>query len=84
MGRYLTTVCLVGLYAYYRQLRYGLIVTSMRDYVSREYLHIKLCIFCGHKPGRFFNNRGVQVGGRHRLPALPRSLPLQPLFLLLL
>jgi Ni/Fe-hydrogenase subunit HybB-like protein len=30
----LTAICLVGAYAYYRQLRYGLIVTSMRDYVS--------------------------------------------------
>ena len=30
----LTVICLVGAYAYYRQLRYGLIVTSMRDYVS--------------------------------------------------
>ena len=30
----LTVICLVGMYAYYRQLRYGLIVTSMRDYVS--------------------------------------------------
>jgi Ni/Fe-hydrogenase subunit HybB-like protein len=27
-------ICLVGAYAYYRQLRYGLKVTSMRDYVS--------------------------------------------------
>jgi len=26
--------CLVGLFAYYRQARYGLIVTSMRDYAS--------------------------------------------------
>ena len=26
--------CLVGVFAYYRQLRYGLIVTSMRDYAS--------------------------------------------------
>jgi len=26
--------CLVGAYAYYRQLRYGLVVTHMRDYVS--------------------------------------------------
>ena len=30
----LVAICLVGVYAYYRQLRYGLIVTSMRDYVS--------------------------------------------------
>jgi molybdopterin-containing oxidoreductase family membrane subunit len=30
----LIAICLIGLYAYYRQLRYGLIVTSMRDYVS--------------------------------------------------
>jgi molybdopterin-containing oxidoreductase family membrane subunit len=30
----LVAICLVGAYAYYRQLRYGLIVTSMRDYVS--------------------------------------------------
>lgn len=30
----LTAICLVGAYAYYRQLRYGLIVTNMRDYVS--------------------------------------------------
>ncbi len=30
----LVAFCLVGLFAYYRQLRYGLIVTSMRDYVS--------------------------------------------------
>ena len=26
--------CIVGAYAYYRQLRYGLVVTSMRDYAS--------------------------------------------------
>ncbi len=26
--------CLVGMFAYYRQLKYGLIVTSMRDYAS--------------------------------------------------
>ncbi|QTE40504.2 MULTISPECIES: NrfD/PsrC family molybdoenzyme membrane anchor subunit [Mucilaginibacter] len=30
----LTAISLVGVYAYYRQLRYGLIVTNMRDYVS--------------------------------------------------
>ena len=30
----LTVICLIGLFAYYRQLRYGLIVTAMRDYVS--------------------------------------------------
>ena len=30
----LVAICLVGLYAYYRQLRYGLVVTGMRDYVS--------------------------------------------------
>ncbi len=30
----LILVCLLGLYAYYRQLRYGLVVTSMRDYAS--------------------------------------------------
>jgi len=30
----LAVIALFGLYAYYRQLRYGLIVTHMRDYVS--------------------------------------------------
>ena len=30
----LILICIVGAYAYYRQLRYGLIVTNMRDYVS--------------------------------------------------
>ncbi|HTR28247.1 MAG TPA: NrfD/PsrC family molybdoenzyme membrane anchor subunit [Puia sp.] len=30
----LILVCLIGMYAYYRQLRYGLVVTSMRDYAS--------------------------------------------------
>ncbi len=30
----LVMFCLVGAFAYYRQLRYGLIVTSMRDYAS--------------------------------------------------
>ncbi len=30
----LVAFCLVGAFAYYRQLRYGLIVTSMRDYAS--------------------------------------------------
>ncbi len=30
----LSAICLVGVYAYYRQLRYGLVVTHMRDYVS--------------------------------------------------
>jgi Ni/Fe-hydrogenase subunit HybB-like protein len=30
----LILIALVGAYAYYRQLRYGLIVTNMRDYVS--------------------------------------------------
>jgi len=30
----LIAICLVGIYAYYRQLRYGLVVTNMRDYVS--------------------------------------------------
>lgn len=30
----LVIICLIGLYAYYRQLRYGLVVTHMRDYVS--------------------------------------------------
>ena len=30
----LLAFCLVGLFAYYRQLRYGLVVTAMRDYVS--------------------------------------------------
>jgi Ni/Fe-hydrogenase subunit HybB-like protein len=30
----LIVICLFGAFAYYRQLRYGLIVTHMRDYVS--------------------------------------------------
>ena len=30
----LVAICLFGVYAYYRQLRFGLIVTNMRDYVS--------------------------------------------------
>ena len=30
----LVVICLIGAFAYYRQLRYGLIVTNMRDYVS--------------------------------------------------
>jgi molybdopterin-containing oxidoreductase family membrane subunit len=30
----LIVICLIGVFAYYRQLRYGLIVTNMRDYVS--------------------------------------------------
>ncbi|HVU93573.1 MAG TPA: NrfD/PsrC family molybdoenzyme membrane anchor subunit [Puia sp.] len=30
----LIVFCLVGLYAYYRQLQYGLVVTAMRDYAS--------------------------------------------------
>ncbi|HEY0676941.1 MAG TPA: NrfD/PsrC family molybdoenzyme membrane anchor subunit [Chitinophagaceae bacterium] len=31
---FLLVICLIGIYAYYRQLRYGLVVTAMRDYVS--------------------------------------------------
>jgi len=31
---FLVLVCLLGAYAYYRQLRYGLVVTAMRDYAS--------------------------------------------------
>ena len=30
----LIAFCLVGMFAYYRQLKYGLVVTSMRDYAS--------------------------------------------------
>lgn len=30
----LVIICAIGAYAYYRQLRYGLVVTNMRDYVS--------------------------------------------------
>ena len=30
----LLIICAIGAYAYYRQLRYGLVVTDMRDYVS--------------------------------------------------
>lgn len=30
----LVVIGLIGLYAYYRQLKYGLVVTNMRDYVS--------------------------------------------------
>lgn len=30
----LIVICLIGAFAYYRQLRYGLVVTHMRDYVS--------------------------------------------------
>ena len=30
----LIIICLIGLFAYFRQLKYGLVVTSMRDYVS--------------------------------------------------
>src|SRR6187397_1762441 len=30
----LLVICLFGIYSYYRQLRYGLVVTNMRDYVS--------------------------------------------------
>src|SRR3954454_17151322 len=31
---FLLIVCTIGAYAYYRQIRYGLVVTAMRDYVS--------------------------------------------------
>ena len=31
---FLILICLIGAYAYYRQLRYGLVVTNMGDYVS--------------------------------------------------
>ncbi len=31
---FLIVIILIGIYAYYRQLRYGLIVTAMRDYTS--------------------------------------------------
>jgi len=30
----LILICMIGAYAYYRQLKYGLVVTHMRDYVS--------------------------------------------------
>jgi len=30
----LILICIIGAFAYYRQLRYGLVVTHMRDYVS--------------------------------------------------
>ena len=30
----LILICMVGAFAYYRQLKYGLVVTNMRDYVS--------------------------------------------------
>jgi len=30
----LIIICVIGAYAYYRQLKYGLVVTNMRDYVS--------------------------------------------------
>ena len=30
----LIILCIIGMYAYYRQLRYGLVVTNMRDYAS--------------------------------------------------
>ena len=30
----LVIICLIGMYAYYRQLKYGLVVTAMRDYAS--------------------------------------------------
>jgi len=30
----LILIALIGAFAYYRQLKYGLIVTNMRDYVS--------------------------------------------------
>jgi molybdopterin-containing oxidoreductase family membrane subunit len=30
----LILICMVGAFAYYRQLKYGLVVTHMRDYVS--------------------------------------------------
>jgi Ni/Fe-hydrogenase subunit HybB-like protein len=31
---FLIVICLLGAFAYYRQLKYGLVVTNMRDYVS--------------------------------------------------
>jgi molybdopterin-containing oxidoreductase family membrane subunit len=31
---FLVVLCLIGAFAYYRQLKYGLVVTNMRDYVS--------------------------------------------------
>src|SRR4249919_4140329 len=30
----LIVICVIGVYAYYRQLRYGLVVTDMRDFTS--------------------------------------------------
>jgi len=57
----LIAICLAGAFAYYRQLRYGLVVTNMRDYSFLGYLYFKLCVFCSHKFGWLINNSRFQA-----------------------
>ena len=56
--------CLVGAYAYYRQLRFGLVVTAMRDYVSWGIYISNFVFFCCNKPGRVINYSNIPIGQR--------------------
>jgi hypothetical protein len=47
---FLVILCIAGIAGYVSQLRKGLIVTAMGDYVSWG-IYISTCIFCCHQPG---------------------------------
>jgi len=50
---FLLIVILVGAYCYYRQLKYGLVVTDMRDFTSWGIYISNFVFFCSNKSGRF-------------------------------
>ena len=80
----LIAICLIGAYAYYRQLKEGLVVTNMRDYVSWGiyisnfvfFVAISLVVLLL----LLYSDWQMFIGVR-RLPGSPRSLLFQPLFL---
>ena len=57
----LLVICAIGAYAYYRQLRYGLRVTAMRDYVSWGIYISNFVFFCCDQPGWIAHHSSIET-----------------------
>ena len=48
MDRRTDPICLIGAFAYYRQLKYGLVVTTYAGLRFMGNLYFQFCILCRH------------------------------------
>ena len=58
----LIVICLIGAFAYYRQLRYGLVVTNMGDYVSWGIYISNFVFLCCYQSCRITDHCHISSG----------------------